>query len=58
MMTLRWKEYSDLSSKTYRIKASRRVVMDDVTEGVKSLIILKEQIKNFKEKGKTLNSLN
>lgn len=32
--------------------------MDDVTEGVKSLIILKEQIKNFKEKGKTLNSLN
>ena len=31
------------------------MVMDDVTERIKSMIIFKKHIKNSKEKGKTLN---
>lgn len=54
MMTLRRKECNGLF-KDLKDKSSRRVVVDKVKEGVKSLIILKEPVKNSKGKVKTLN---
>lgn len=54
MMTLRQKECNGLF-KDLKDKSSRRVVVDKVKEGVKSLIILKEPVKNSKGKVKTLN---
>lgn len=54
MMTLRWKECSRLF-KDLQDKSSGKVVVDKVREGVKSLIILKEHVKNSKEKVKMLN---